>query len=781
VVNNNPAQFYVPNGKSEEFIKMVGANKCFVNMFVGANGTSKTSTGANILANIVFGVQNDWFQHPLFQEWPYIKKGRIISDPTTLKEKIIPELQKWFPKNEAEHLPAANYETAKEGKNYISTFTTKNGWEIDLMSSEQEVKEFESVDLGFVWIDEPIPKAQFMATVARGRLGMIMIWTFTPLTYSAWIKNWLDEHSDGQYADYVEATMEDNCFVEGTEYLAKDGWRLLEEAKIGDVVATVNFKTLKIEYQKVIDVVKREYNGDVLHLYAGIKSTPNHRIVGRFDGQKDFEIREAKDLYRGVRMLGSAKEYKGNLTQSPFPNRFNINDWAEFLGWYISEGCTTGVKGGKDKNSRVYISQNRGKNFDEIRGLLIRMGFKVCERAKDLGFSDKDVHNHLLPLGSCREKYIPDYVFEYPRLTQELFYKAMVKGDGDGKNRYFTTSKQLADDLQRLLVIMGVRSSIKIQGKEILYRVHRIENEHIYINHKPKPEKYKGIVSCVSVPNGIIIVRSDKKKPLVVGNCSIHGVRGFFKHEHIQRMFDAFPEDEKQARVFGKFGHLLGRVHKAFKRKIHVIKAFPLREKDYTTYMALDPHPRVGDHVLYMSVDRKGRKIITGEIISQGLVRDLAARMKSFEASMNYRIEARLIDPSAYNDDQHREDPSVGSQLFDLGFNFIKGSKDLMAGIKRTNDALDYEVIEGKFIREPEVFIFDSCLVAIKQIEEYVWSEWKGPSKDSKELNATPKDINDHQPENLHRLLLSEPVFIPYQARNDIIPEPEDPDPYDPY
>ena len=127
-----------------------------------------------------------------------------------------------------------------------------------------------------------------MATVARGRLGMIMIWTFTPLTYSAWIKNWLDEHSDGQYADYVEATMEDNCFVEGTEYLAKDGWRLLEEAKIGDVVATVNFKTLKIEYQKVIDVVKREYNGDVLHLYAGIKSTPNHRIVGRFDGQKDF-------------------------------------------------------------------------------------------------------------------------------------------------------------------------------------------------------------------------------------------------------------------------------------------------------------------------------------------------------------------------------------------------------------------------------------------------------------------------------------------------------------
>jgi len=68
-------------------------------------------------------------------------------------------------------------------------FTTNNGWEIDLMSNEQDVKEFESVDLGFVWIDEPMPKDKFMATIARGRLGMIMIWTFTPLTYSAWIKD----------------------------------------------------------------------------------------------------------------------------------------------------------------------------------------------------------------------------------------------------------------------------------------------------------------------------------------------------------------------------------------------------------------------------------------------------------------------------------------------------------------------------------------------------------------------------------------------------------------
>src|SRR3990167_6442712 len=98
---SNKAKYYIPNGKAEEFIKLVGSDEKFVCMFVGANGTSKTATGANIVANILYGVQSEWFNYPLFQKFPYIKKGRIISDPTTLKEKIVPELQKWFPVNES--------------------------------------------------------------------------------------------------------------------------------------------------------------------------------------------------------------------------------------------------------------------------------------------------------------------------------------------------------------------------------------------------------------------------------------------------------------------------------------------------------------------------------------------------------------------------------------------------------------------------------------------------------------------------------------------------------
>ena len=453
------AKFYEPNGKAEQFIKLVGSDEKFVNMFIGANGTSKTSTGANIIANIVFGVQGDYFKGlPLFERFPYIKKGRIISDPTTIKEKIIPELIKWLPRNSFKHFPETLYETTKEGKYYASKFTFNNGWVIDIMSNEQETKAFESVDLGFVWIDEPMSQDKFLATLARGRLGMIVFWTYTPLFQAGWIKEWIDTNINVEgMADYVEAEMEDNC--------------------------------------------------------------------------------------------------------------------------------------------------------------------------------------------------------------------------------------------------------------------------------------------------------------------KIHGVRGFFEHKHIQRIADSLPEDEKEARVFGKFGHLLGRVHKRFNRKIHVIKSFPLNEQDWTTYKALDPHPRVSDHVLYLSVNKKGTCVVSAELLSEGLVKQLFQRMRELEVKMQFRIEGRIIDPSAFNDDQHKKEKSVGSQLQDLGEHWTRGSKNLMAGIKRLETAFDYEMVGGKFVRSPELFIFDSCIVTIKQLEQYVWAEHKGVSADDKQQSGRPKDRNDHMPENLHRLMLIEPKFIPYEFR----------------
>src|SRR3990167_9336291 len=136
---------YAPNGKAEEFIKLVGTNVCLTNLFIAANGVGKSAAGANIVTNICFGVQNTYFKQPLFEQFPYIKRGRIISDPTTIKSKIIPELKKWFPSNRY----SVKYDTFKDGTQYERVWKTNTGFEFDIMSNEQDPKEFESADLGW--------------------------------------------------------------------------------------------------------------------------------------------------------------------------------------------------------------------------------------------------------------------------------------------------------------------------------------------------------------------------------------------------------------------------------------------------------------------------------------------------------------------------------------------------------------------------------------------------------------------------------------------------------
>lgn len=176
-LKNERYRFYIPNGKAEAFIKIIGENRHFINLFIAANGVGKTACLSNIMANICFEPHKPWFDYPLYNNWPYLKKGRIISDPTTVTKTIVPELHKWFPQD--------RYTTSKESKQYDSLWRTDTGFEFDIMTYEQDVKEFESATLGFALFDEPPPEDIFKATISRMRRGGIIIVGFTPLQGSA--------------------------------------------------------------------------------------------------------------------------------------------------------------------------------------------------------------------------------------------------------------------------------------------------------------------------------------------------------------------------------------------------------------------------------------------------------------------------------------------------------------------------------------------------------------------------------------------------------------------
>jgi phage terminase large subunit-like protein len=198
---NERLAFFEPNGAQERFIQVVGAASDNVCVFSAANGVGKTTLVVNILGNIIFGQQNSFFSQPLFKSWPYPKRARYITE-SKLVEQIGPlhtEIEKWWPKG--------RYVAEKAGKTYYSLYLA-NGWVLDVMTYEQQVKEFEGVTLGVAVCDEPPPEAIFNATVTRFRSGGFMMVPMTPLTSAAYF---FDRVVPNHPKSIVYASIEENC------------------------------------------------------------------------------------------------------------------------------------------------------------------------------------------------------------------------------------------------------------------------------------------------------------------------------------------------------------------------------------------------------------------------------------------------------------------------------------------------------------------------------------------------------------------------------------------
>lgn len=445
--------YFVPTGLGEEFIRVVGGGKYFVVLLSAANGIGKTELGLNVLAHFLYPSKSaeskKYFDLPLFNNFPYPKKARIISEPTTVESTIVPGLKRVFPKN--------HYDHRKGRKMYDAYWNTDTGWELDIMTYEQDVKEFESSTLGLAWFDEPPPKRIFKATVARMRKGGIIFITATPLQGSAWM-------------------------------------------------------------------------------------------------------------------------------------------------------------------------------YDEL----------------------------------------------------------IAKPEDDIKKHGFTT--YLEADVE---------------------------------------------TACVQ-----------------------HGIRGFLEHENIEKMISQYDEEDMQARVKGKFHHLIGLVFKMFNRAIHIIRPFEINHEDWVVGHALDPHPRNPDASMWLAVNRKGTKVVCDELFMKGTVSEAAERIKKKNA--NYRIIKKIIDPSAFNEDQHQETGlTLAQRLEGKDLIYERATKDRVNADRAIADALNYQKIGQEMVRAPQLYIFDSCLRTIWELEHYRWQDWTGKASERKDPMEKPVDKDDHMIEDLGRLLVQDLKWTP--------------------
>ena len=138
------------------------------------------------------------------------------------------------------------------------------------------------------------------------------------------------------------------------------------------------------------------------------------------------------------------------------PTTVNMDDFCEFMGWWISEGHV--LKEGM-KNV-IGISQSKEPHKSRIEVLLKRMGISYKYSHHQFIFSSRIWANYLRQFGNCRDKFVPKEIMEGANQLQlRLFFEAFIDGDGTRQrnNRCYgyTISEQLANDLCTLGVMLG--------------------------------------------------------------------------------------------------------------------------------------------------------------------------------------------------------------------------------------------------------------------------------------------------------------------------------------
>ena len=290
------------------------------------------------------------------------------------------------------------------------------------------------------------------------------------------------------------------CYNVDTDILTDKGFINITQLTKQDNVATLNPSNSEIIYQPVKNIYKYN-NVDKLYEISSqqidLSVTLNHKMYIRRRDRECFELVEAKDI------IGKRVEYKKDgIWKGEYSPCIEIEGvkipielYAEFMGYYISEGCTINAVNGQDaKDYLMCITQVKSKTQERMFKVTEQVAFLFGRNAfvnnnRNIKISDKRLYNHLQPLGKSYEKYIPDVIMNSTQEIIRIFLEAYVDGDGNRKNdcnrkteqwSIFTTSKKMADQLQELALKAGWSANISeinkigdisyINGRKVISR-----------------------------------------------------------------------------------------------------------------------------------------------------------------------------------------------------------------------------------------------------------------------------------------------------------------------
>ena len=319
------------------------------------------------------------------------------------------------------------------------------------------------------------------------------------------------------------------CFDDKTEVLTTDGWKFFKDLKGDETFYSLNPLTLEGEYSRCKNLFNDSYTGDMVCTDSqsiSLCTTPNHKMFCSYSyDKKRFILDECSNHIKHKRILmkKNCRRIKGLLSENfvlqgyvredknqhttwneIVPERnVPIKEFLQIVGFYLSDGYV--CKGGYHYN--VGFSKGNKEKLEYYQQLLGKISPYKSRIYQDgdawkLEVHDRHLYNYFLQLGKTLQKHIPSNFFQYDSSLLMFLFNGLMDGDANNNGTsYWTSSRQLKDDFQRLCLHVGYSATvcpIDRRGKE---RV---------IGDGTKKHKFieKSIAYCVSI-------NKSKNEPIV--------------------------------------------------------------------------------------------------------------------------------------------------------------------------------------------------------------------------------------------------------------------------
>lgn len=220
----------------------------------------------------------------------------------------------------------------------------------------------------------------------------------------------------------------------------------------------------------------------------------------------------------------------------------------------------------------------------------------------------------------------------------------------------------------------------------------------------------------------------------------------YLSQEQVADFAARLSDDERDARLHGKFRHLSGLIYKNLNPAKHFIKAFDIPPQ-WPRYCSMDYHPRVHCAVVWIAFDPNGRGYIYDELWIDSTVKEISDVIKAKEG--RDKIEARFIDSLSATPDRITG-TSPQREFIRHGLGFRSATKAWIAGKNAVSEylGLDAEGQPGLY------FLVDRVPRCANAFGRYQWDEYSSLREGEKEQ---PKKQYAHFPDAVRYILVMRP------------------------